>query len=119
MALTVIIDDPPDLQLAHPVCRIKGWCSSDQAEDLRGLDFRIGGSRVPSSSFMRPDVQEACPDKASAGFFVHLDLSFYMHVVRDRGFTLQVITARLAPVDLHFRVSAGAIGSCLEAAGGV
>ena len=118
MPFTVFIDDPADLYLGHPVCRIKGWCSSDREEDLRGLDFRIGGSRVPHSSLPRPDVQGAWPDRAVAGFLVQLDLSFYIHIVRDREFILQVITARLAPVDLHFRVSTGAIGRCLEAAGG-
>lgn len=119
MATTVYIDDPHDLEISKSIVTIKGWCSADAREELRGLRFQIGRSQVLCTPMERPDVTEALPDKFVAGFLLHLDLSYYMWAVRNCEVTLRVITATETPTEIRFQISASAIGTCLATATGL
>jgi hypothetical protein len=119
MPVSARIDDPADMQISTPVSTIRGWCCADKREQLRGLHFEIGGAPVPYTPQHRPDVAVAFPGKSTAGFLVHLDLSYYMWAIQGNEAVLQLITARQEPIELRFRVSADAIRRCLAASAGL
>ena len=118
VALKVYIDDPEDLQIRRYICKIRGWCAGDSTESLQALRFRIGGSRVPYTRIQRPDVEEVLHKRSICGFLIHLDLSSYMHGLRDGEFLLKVVAVDEPEIDLRFRVSSEALGKCLETLAG-
>jgi hypothetical protein len=118
MAMEIRIDDPADLEIRHPMAKIKGWCAADCPEDLEGWEFRIAGHAVRHRQMLRPDVEEARPGKSVIGFLMELDLSQHLPAVRKRQFVMQVIKADTEPIKLPFRVSGEALGRCLESAAG-
>lgn len=117
MPLQIFIDDPADLQIQRPLCRIRGWCAAASPQDLAGLEFRIAGNRVAHRLLRRPDVEETLPQMAAKGFILDLDLSYYLPGVHKREFNLEIITSKEL-VQLRFRVSRETLGRCLEAASG-
>lgn len=113
------IDDPVDLVLRRPVCRIRGWCAWADSAAIERFELRIGDARVPWQPQPRPDVNAGHPDLRVTGFIVDLDLSQYLYAIRSNELSLVAALSPTRERELQFSVAPGVLANCLAAAAGV
>lgn len=113
------IDNPADLVLRTPVCRIRGWCAWTGSAAIGRFELRIGDARVPWQPQTRPDVTAGHPDMRATGFIIDFDLSQYLYAIRSNELSLVAAVSATRETELQFSVAPGVLANCLAAAAGV
>jgi hypothetical protein len=116
--MMIQIDSPVDRELSQRVCEIEGWCTVP----LYGVDrlrFEIDGSPVLYTPIRRIDAEAAYPRARVKGFRLHIDLTCYMHAVRDSKLHLKVIAGDVEESQVQFHLSRSALRICMTAACGL
>jgi len=116
--MTVFIDEPPEREISHQMCEVRGWCTVPPFGSGR-LRFQIGGTPVLFTSIRRPDVEAAYPREKTYGFVIQLDLSYYMLAIRDSALEIEALVGDADRTTVRFRVSPAALRTCMAAASGV
>jgi hypothetical protein len=116
--MIIQIDSPVDHEISERVREIVGWCTvpSYGVDQLR---FEIDGSPVHYTPVKRIDAEAAYPRERVKGFRLHLDLTCYLHSVRDSKLHLNVIAGDVEESQVQFHVSRSALRICMAAACGL
>src|SRR5690242_4882225 len=109
MNLIFIIDDPKDLGLHLPVCKIRGWCGAPAPGDLDSLRFQIGHLPVLFRSEQRPDAEGAFPGLNIRGFVISFDLSYYLREIEHGELIVGAYVRDAEPAVQRLRVEEKAL----------
>lgn len=113
------IDEPDDLVLRKPVCRIRGWFAGDDPAVIGKLELRIGDAHVPWQEQERPDVAAANTKLWETGFIFDLDVSQYLYAIQSDELVFTAALPHTADMQLRFSVAPGVRANCWASAAGV
>ncbi len=111
------IDAPADRIIQKPLELVRGWYAAVPRSGAGLRDVQIGGVPVPWSRIRRPDVCEHYPGMLVTGFQITLDLTSYMHAIRNRALAIVFVPNGEAAITVDFAIQKEVAGRCLAASG--